>query len=153
MLYCIFDTVLGDAILVSLDVESVLKLLFSFNQRNCITESIYKILDNNKEEKEWNEISQIELPESFIHEFQDRISWYYISCDQNLCLKTSSGSFGTELTGIRFPLNKIGQRTAFANFKIESIGDMSPDTKICQRSSSASSGIGSTGDVFLASKI
>ena len=56
MLYCIFDSALGDAVLRSLEIISVLELLFSFNERNCITESIYRIFDN-KEGKEWNEIS------------------------------------------------------------------------------------------------
>ena len=86
MLYYIFDSALGDAVLGSLDIRSVLKLRFSFNRKNCITQLIYKIL-NNKTNKEWISISKILLAEEFIREFRDRVHWIYISYIQKLSEK------------------------------------------------------------------
>ena len=83
MLYCIFNTVLGDIVLGSLGIRSVLKLLFSFNERNCVTESIHKILNNN-EEKEWKDISKILLSEDLVRKFRNRVNWGYISYFQKL---------------------------------------------------------------------
>ena len=83
MLYCVFVSALGDTVLGSLEIRSVLELLFSFNKKNCISEYIYRILDK-KQGEEWKEISQIELPEDFIREFQDKVNWECISCEQYL---------------------------------------------------------------------
>ena len=83
MLCCIFDTVIGNIVLGSLGVKDLLKLLFSFNEKNCVTQSIYKFLyDKNKEG--WNDISQTMLPEDFIRDFWDKINWGCISRYQKL---------------------------------------------------------------------
>ena len=83
MLYRIFNTVIGDAVLESLNSEPVLKLLFSFDGNDYVIRSIYTIL-NNKNRIEWNKISQNALLEYFIREFRNRVDWRCISIKQNL---------------------------------------------------------------------
>ena len=83
MLYYVFSTALGDTVLGSLNTGSVLKFLLSFNENNCITQSINKIL-NNKDSKEWHEISRFSLPEAFIRKFRNNIDWIWISMYQKL---------------------------------------------------------------------
>ena len=86
MLYCIFNTYLGDVVLESVNTIFVLNILFSFSENNCITESIYKII-YNKTEKNGN-----------------------VFPNTKICQRISSASSGTGSTGNVFPNTKNCQR-------------------------------------------
>ena len=83
MLYYLFYTDLGDAVLESLDTRSVLYISSLFLKKNRITRSIYKIL-YNKNGRKWNYISVFALSDKFVREFWDKVNWRHISLYQQL---------------------------------------------------------------------
>ena len=64
--------------LKGLDINFVLKLLFSFDKENFITRSIKKDL-LIREKEEWDSLSIEHLTEDFMIEFKEKIDWKNIS--------------------------------------------------------------------------